>query len=114
MKAFTVSTFVIVSVICQNVVADSSAKWRHPSLTKTPSKSLSSSEMISYQSVSDVVDIRAGAKVVAPKQSEFMKDLIHRLKIGFYFALWYALNIVYNSKFARNPRLYRRSLTNEI
>ena len=28
--------------------------------------------------------------------------LMQRLKIGFYFALWYALNVVYNSKFMRN------------
>ena len=25
-------------------------------------------------------------------------DLLHRAKVGFYFGLWYALNIVYNSK----------------
>jgi hypothetical protein len=24
-------------------------------------------------------------------------ELIHRLKVGFYFSLWYALNVVYNS-----------------
>lgn len=26
--------------------------------------------------------------------------VLERLKVGLYFALWYALNIVYNSKFS--------------
>lgn len=44
-----------------------------------------------------IVDPRGGA--AAASDSESMVDsLVQRLKIGFYFALWYALNIVYNSK----------------
>ena len=30
-------------------------------------------------------------------RSPWMDDLLHRLVVGFYFGLWYALNIVYNS-----------------
>jgi hypothetical protein len=26
-------------------------------------------------------------------------ELIHRIKVGFYFSLWYALNVVYNSTY---------------
>ena len=36
---------------------------------------------------------RGGAAVAQPSSS-----LLHTLKVTFYFALWYALNIVYNSK----------------
>ena len=39
------------------------------------------------------VAVRGGAT-----ESTALADLMDRLKIGFYFALWYALNIVYNSK----------------
>lgn len=39
--------------------------------------------------------LRGGA---ASSESSSVGSLVERLKIGFYFALWYALNIVYNSK----------------
>lgn len=38
------------------------------------------------------VSLRGGA-------TDVMVELLGRLKIATYFALWYALNIVYNSKF---------------
>lgn len=98
MKVFAVSAFLYASAIGQVAAADSPALWRQPTPTRSPLKSLPPLET-SYPLASNVVDIRAGAKAIAPKQSVFMKELIHRLKIGFYFALWYALNIVYNSKF---------------
>ena len=41
---------------------------------------------------------RGGAAVASGSSSAFLTDLCHRMKIGFYFALWYALNVVYNSK----------------
>ena len=43
------------------------------------------------RSVSPVVSVRGGAE----------NNLQARLKVGFYFALWYALNVVYNSKSRR-------------
>ena len=57
--------------------------------------------------------VRPTTKKVAPKPSvaivktketaaaampAWKADLLHRAKVGFYFGLWYALNIVYNSK----------------
>ena len=38
------------------------------------------------------------ATTVARGGAEPESALLHRLKVGFYFALWYALNIIYNSK----------------
>lgn len=98
MKVFAVPALLLASVTWQ-VIADSPATWRQPSLTKTPPKSPSFETAHPYPLASDVIKIRAGAKPVASKKSELVNDLLHRLKIGFYFALWYALNIVYNSKF---------------
>ena len=34
------------------------------------------------------------------------QDLYHRAKVGGYFALWYALNIVYNSTFAASCSIF--------
>ena len=34
-----------------------------------------------------------------PIRASWKQDLVHRSKIGLYFALWYALNIIYNSKY---------------
>ena len=39
----------------------------------------------------------AGAAAVAPAATTAVSPLVLRLKIGFYFGLWYALNIYYNS-----------------
>lgn len=39
---------------------------------------------------------RGGDSTIA-KTSPFVEDLWRRAVIGFYFALWYALNVVYNS-----------------
>ena len=44
-------------------------------------------------SSSTVLGLRAGSAGVADS------GLLQRLKIGFYFALWYALNVVYNSEY---------------
>eukprot|EP00977_Amphora_coffeiformis_P013776 scaffold3677_cov206-Amphora_coffeaeformis.AAC.5 len=51
----------------------------------------------------DVLASRGGAAVtITATNSAAMPawkvDLLHRAKVGFYFGLWYALNIVYNSK----------------
>jgi hypothetical protein len=43
-----------------------------------------------------VPDARGGAAAPVPESA--MASVLENLKIGFYFALWYALNIVYNSK----------------
>ena len=40
----------------------------------------------------------AVVEVVEPAVPAWKADLLHRAKVGFYFGLWYALNIVYNSK----------------
>ena len=36
--------------------------------------------------------------VEEPEVPAWKADLLHRAKVGFYFGLWYALNIVYNSE----------------
>ena len=43
---------------------------------------------------------RGGAAAAAAAESGVGSLVLQRLKIGFYFGLWYALNIVYNSKFS--------------
>ncbi len=40
---------------------------------------------------------RRGGATVAVTNDVWISSLLHRLKIGFYFALWYALNVAYNS-----------------
>ena len=51
-----------------------------------------------------VASPRGGAKVVPPAATPSWKaDLLHRAKVGFYFGLWYALNIVYNSEWYLLP-----------
>jgi len=42
-----------------------------------------------------LLETRGGAAAVA--EAAVVNPLLHTLKIGFYFGLWYALNIVYNS-----------------
>lgn len=51
--------------------------------------SLNSSSMDSHTSRAS--EIRGGA--------DEPNELLQRLKIGFYFGLWYFLNVVYNSEF---------------
>lgn len=57
------------------------------------------SDSVTFSSPSHVNTIRGG-------NSE-ERALLVRLKIGFYFALWYILNIVYNSEFID---LYKNSI----
>jgi len=40
---------------------------------------------------------RGGATIAVSNTNVWISALLHRLKIGFYFALWYALNVAYNS-----------------
>ena len=47
--------------------------------------------------------IRGGADIVA-------SPLVQRLKIGFYFSLWYALNVVYNSMYPCDYRQHPQSI----
>lgn len=42
---------------------------------------------------------RGGATISVSDTNVWISALLHRLKIGFYFALWYALNVAYNSTF---------------
>lgn len=44
-------------------------------------------------------DMRQKLRVRRMRGGAMSSALMERLKIGFYFATWYALNIVYNSKF---------------
>lgn len=46
-----------------------------------------------------ISDVRGGvaAPIITPQE---------KLKIGFYFGLWYALNVVYNSEFVCHCYLY--------
>jgi hypothetical protein len=98
MKISTLSNFLLASAIWQIEAADSTTTWRQPSPIKPPIRRVPSET--SLRLAANVVEIRAGGKLAVSKQSDLMTDVIHRLKIGFYFGLWYALNIVYNSKFS--------------
>jgi hypothetical protein len=40
---------------------------------------------------------RGGATIAVSNTNVWISALLHRFKIGFYFALWYALNVAYNS-----------------
>ena len=44
------------------------------------------------------VSISTANATATTKMPTWKADLFHRVKVGLYFALWYALNIVYNSK----------------
>jgi hypothetical protein len=49
-----------------------------------------------------VQDKTVGLRVAAEARGgsdESSTGLLHNMKVTFYFALWYALNVVYNSKF---------------
>lgn len=46
---------------------------------------------------STVTTTRGGQKAAAPTQDSLKSNLLERVKIAAYFAVWYALNIVYNS-----------------
>ena len=52
-------------------------------------------------------------QLIGKHNSNMKQDLLHRFKIASYFALWYALNIIYNSTYffviitmLRNPHLH--------
>jgi hypothetical protein len=49
----------------------------------------------------DGADVAEKSIVVQGGASHLDSGFLHRLKIGFYFAAWYALSIVYNSKSVR-------------
>lgn len=45
-----------------------------------------------------VMNTRGGAKKAVEVPEVANTGMKERLKIGFYFGLWYALNVIYNSK----------------
>ena len=100
------------AILKPNAVASSSSSSSSSSgrsKTSSSNKKLISNALLS----SDDGNVNANANVNAvslslSKQSPLLSnmhatrggsDLMNRLKIGGYFALWYALNIVYNSKY---------------
>lgn len=55
----------------------------------------------SKATILDGADVAEKSIVVQGGASDMDSGFLHRFKIGFYFAAWYALNIVYNSKSVR-------------
>jgi len=67
----------------------------------SPSALTATSIQHSKQSIdlNDTKLYRGGAVKQVVQQDAAMAALLDRLKVGFYFGLWYALNIIYNSKY---------------
>ena len=82
--------------------ASSSSSLVHPSSSSSTknhrSPLLSLEDSVVLQEDPSSQKVRGGA-VVQQQQNPLVADLLHRLQIGFYFGLWYALNIIYNSMF---------------
>ena len=66
-----------------------------PALVTTPTyPSLATTDIVSKDTlVADVIE-----KAVISRGGDSDVSLAHNLKIGSYFALWYILNVVYNSE----------------
>lgn len=54
--------------------------------------------------------VQVKVEAPAPAVPAWKADLLHRAKVGFYFGLWYALNIVYNSTSLPTPVIFCRML----
>jgi hypothetical protein len=65
----------------------------------SPVASLTSCSAATTASLTDVRCGAAAPSKLAVTPSASTVALLQNLKVGFYFALWYALNIYYNSKF---------------
>ena len=66
----------------------------YPSALSTSSSSTTTTDIVSKDTlVADVIE-----KAVISRGGDSDVSLAHNLKIGSYFALWYILNVVYNSE----------------
>eukprot|EP00977_Amphora_coffeiformis_P001710 scaffold336_cov196-Amphora_coffeaeformis.AAC.15 len=53
---------------------------------------------------------KAAATTLPVATPVWKQELLHRAKVGFYFGLWYALNIVYNSKYSIDRSIHPSSI----
>ena len=75
--------------------AASSVVFSSPATLKTTNQG-----MLDLDTHTGLTHLSSGAIIASPRggeTSELLRDVLSRLKIAAYFALWYALNIVYNS-----------------
>lgn len=75
-------------------VATTAVHSHQPTRTQRPPKDAA---VVTAQQLPPRGGTAAGTAVAV--MPAWKADLLHRAKVGFYFGLWYALNIVYNSKY---------------
>jgi len=98
MKSVDLFTGVLTLLIVRSSFVESSVPetWRQPSALVSRSSSCEPLLLFDDDKIDNAIGSRGGGATATTASAK--DELIQRLRVGFYFALWYALNIVYNSK----------------
>jgi hypothetical protein len=83
----------------QPIQPNSSLSTSTPDLLRTKSSSSHPVMWTLQRKPKAQLPVKYNDSVGKKNDTGLKQDLIHRFKIASYFALWYALNIMYNSKF---------------